>query len=93
MVAAMAEAEKVRAAGDAYKRELLQAKLAERDGELGAVQDALKTAKREAASARSLFLEAFCFMAAHICFQYQGHWGDCCSAEGCMLRMPNFAVS
>lgn len=51
MVAKMAEAERVRAAGDAYKRELLQARLAEREGELSQAQDRLKTAKREAASA------------------------------------------
>jgi hypothetical protein len=53
MVAAMAEAEQLRAAGDAYKRELLAAKLAEREGTLGAAQDALQQAKREAASALS----------------------------------------
>lgn len=47
MAVAMAEAEKLRAAGDAYKRELLQAKLAEREAELNSTQDKLRAAKRE----------------------------------------------
>ena len=51
MGAKLAEAERLRAAGDAYKRELLQAKLGEREGELSAAQEKLRAAKREAASA------------------------------------------
>ena len=47
----MAEAERLRAAGDAHKRELAQAKLAEREAELSAAQEKLRAAKREAASA------------------------------------------
>ena len=53
MGAKLAEAERLRAAGDAYKRELLQAKLSEREGELSAAQEKLRAAKREAASAPS----------------------------------------
>ena len=55
MVTAMAETEKLRAAGDAYKRELLAARLAERDGELSAARDRLHLTRREAASLPRLY--------------------------------------
>ena len=50
MSSAAAEAEKLKAAGDAHKRDLVQAKLVEREAELAAVREKLWAANREASS-------------------------------------------
>ena len=47
---AAAEAEKLRAAGDAHKRDLVQAKLVEREAELASVREKLWAANRETSS-------------------------------------------
>ena len=47
---AAAEAEKLKAAGDAHKRDLVQAKLVEREAELAAVREKLWAANRETSS-------------------------------------------
>ena len=50
MSSAVAEAEKLKAAGDAHKRDLVQAKLVEREAELSSMRDKLRTANREVSS-------------------------------------------
>ncbi len=50
MSSAVAEAEKLRAAGDAHKRDLVQAKLVEREAELASMRDKLRAANREVSS-------------------------------------------
>ena len=51
MSSAVAEAEKLKAAGDAHKRDLVQAKLVEREAELASMRDKLRAATREGSSA------------------------------------------
>ena len=58
MSSAVAEAEKLRAAGDAHKRDLVQAKLVEREAELAAMRDKLRAANREVSSAFPLVFAA-----------------------------------
>ena len=50
MSSAAAEAEKLKAAGDAHKRDLVQAKLVEREAELASVREKLWAANRETSS-------------------------------------------
>ena len=50
MSSAAAEAEKSKAAGDAHKRDLVQAKLVEREAELASMRDKLRAANREVSS-------------------------------------------
>lgn len=50
MSSAVAEAEKLKAAGDAHKRDLVQAKLVEREAELASMRDKLRAANREVSS-------------------------------------------
>lgn len=50
MSSAVAEAEKLKAAGDVHKRDLAQAKLVEREAELASMRDKLRAANREASS-------------------------------------------
>lgn len=50
MSSAVAEAEKLRAAGDAHKRDLVQAKLVEREAELASMREKLWAANREVSS-------------------------------------------
>ena len=50
MSSAVAEAEKSKAAGDAHKRDLVQAKLVEREAELASMRDKLRAANREVSS-------------------------------------------
>ena len=50
MSSAAAEAEKLKAAGDAHKRDLVQAKLVEREAELASVREKLWAANREMSS-------------------------------------------
>ena len=58
MSSAVAEAEKLRAAGDAHKRDLVQAKLVEREAELASIRDKLRAANREVSSAFPLVIAA-----------------------------------
>ena len=58
MSSAVAEAEKLRAAGDAHKRDLVQAKLVEREAELASMRDKLRASNREVSSASPLVFAA-----------------------------------